>query len=252
VQGGIVVSLVNRAFLVALLVGFATAAHAVTPRHGEFATETLQVGGVTREYRLVVPQSVDLEKPAPLVIAFHGMLIDTKDLMPKYTRLNETADKHGFIIAYPNATDRSWGLKPEKVRGDLAFFDALVAKLSDEYKIDSDRIYVLGMSNGGYFAHLVGKERSKTVAAVAAHSGMLGLQTALGINAERKFPVLIIHGDQDKIFPVQIARDNRDKYVKEGHEVKYVELPGVGHLWGTKADINETIWQFFADHPLGQ
>ena len=108
------------------------------------------------------------------------------------------------------------------------------------------------MSNGGYFAHIVGKERSKTVAAVASHSGPLGVQTALGINAERKFPVLIIHGDQDRIFPVQMARDSRDKYLKEGHEVKYVELPGVPHLWGTKFNVNETIWQFFADHPLGK
>jgi polyhydroxybutyrate depolymerase len=249
---GAVMSLARRVFLATLFVGFASTAQAVTPQHGEFAAEHLQVGDVTREYRLVVPRSVDLEKPAPLVIAFHGMLIDTKDLMPRYTKLNETADKHNFIIAYPNATDRSWGLKPEKVRGDLAFFDALVAKISSDYKIDTDRIYVLGMSNGAYFAHLVGKERSKTVAAVAAHSGMLGLQTALGINAERKFPVLIIHGDQDKIFPVRIARDNRDKYIKEGHEVKYVELPGVGHMWGTKYNVNETIWQFFADHPLGK
>jgi predicted esterase len=108
------------------------------------------------------------------------------------------------------------------------------------------------MSNGGYFAHLVGKERSKTVAAVASHSGPLGLQTLAGINAERKFPVLIIHGDQDRILSVDFARENRDKYRKEGHEVKYVELPGVGHVWGTKADVNETIWEFFADHPRGK
>jgi len=242
----------DRVLLAVLFAVLPAAAIAAEPQHGEFATEKLQVGGVTRDYRLVVPKSVDLEKPAPLVIAFHGMLVDTKDLMPKYTKLNETADKHGFIIVYPNALDKAWGLKPEKVKADLAFFDALVARISSDYKIDPDRIYVLGMSNGAYFAHLVGKERSKTVAAVAAHSGMLGLQTALGINAERKFPVLIIHGEQDKIFPIRIARENRDLYVKEGHEVKYVEIPGLGHLWGTKADVNETIWQFFADHPLGK
>ena len=46
-----------------------------------------------------------------------------------------------------------------------------------------------------------------------------------------------------------IARENRDKYKKEGHEVEYVELPGQGHLWGTKSGINETIWKFFAAHP---
>ena len=37
------------------------------------------------------PKSVDLDKPAPLVIAFHGLLIDSKDVMPKYTKLDELA-----------------------------------------------------------------------------------------------------------------------------------------------------------------
>jgi polyhydroxybutyrate depolymerase len=108
----------------------------------------------------------------------------------------------------------------------------------------------VGMSNGGYFAHLVGRERSKIVAAEASHSGPLGLQTLLGVNAERKFPALIIHGARDSLFPVWIARENRDKYKREGHELKYVELKNVGHMWGTQADINETIWKFFDDHPL--
>lgn len=222
---------------------------AAEPRHGNFAAETVAVGGVTREYRLVVPSTVDLSRPAPLVVAFHGMLIDSKDLMPRYTKLNETAEKHKFIIAYPNAVERSWALAPEKVKNDLALFDALLGKLSTEYKIDPDRVYVLGMSNGGYFAHLVGKERSTTVAAVASHSGPLGLQTLLGVNAERKFPVLIIHGDQDRLMPVEWARENRDKYIEEGHQVKYVEVSGLGHFWADKAGINETIWKFFVEHP---
>ena len=48
------------------------------------------------------------------------------------------------------------------------------------------------------------------------------------------------------------ARENRDKYMKEGHPVKYVEVAGLGHLWATNADINETIWTFFAEHPLSK
>jgi polyhydroxybutyrate depolymerase len=242
-----------RSFVRALLaVACASPAGGLTaaePKAGNFASETLKVGDANRVYRLVVPKSVDLAKPAPLVIAFHGMGIDSKDLMPVYTKLNDTAAKHKFIIAYPASVDKTWGIAPEKVTNDLAFFDALLARLTADYAIDPDRVYVLGMSNGGYFAHVVAKERSKTVAAVASHSGPLGLQTLLGVNADRKFPVLIVHGDADKLMPVDWARENRDKYRKEGHEVKYVELPGVGHAWGTKADVNETIWGFFADHP---
>jgi poly(3-hydroxybutyrate) depolymerase len=114
------------------------------------------------------------------------------------------------------------------VKKDIEFFDALLAKLQADYRIDADRIYVIGMSNGGYFAHLVGKERSTLIAAVASHSGPLGLQKLLGINAEQEFLALIMHGDQDKLFSVNCARENRDKYKREGHEVNYVGLAGQG------------------------
>lgn len=226
-----------------------SAADLVTSKPGEFAAESVQIGKVKREYRLVVPKTVDLTKSAPLVVAFHGMIIDNKDVMPKYSKLNETAEKEQFVLAFPQALGGHFGIKPDKVKEDLAFFDALIKKLSTDYKIDPDRVYVLGMSNGGYFAHLVAKERSKVVAAVASHSGPLGLQTLLGVHAERKFPVLIIHGDKDRIFPVAFARENRDKYQHEGHEVKYVEITGLDHEWGVKQDINATIWKFFEEHP---
>lgn len=227
-------------------------AAAAEPPAGNFASESLKVGTDERLYRLVVPESVDLKKPAPLVFAFHGFLIDSKDVMPVYSKLNATASKQRFILVYPNALDRSWALTPDKMIKDLAFFDALLAKLEADYKIDPDRIYLTGMSNGGYFAHFVGKERSKVIAAVACHSGALGLQTLLGIGAERKFPVMIVHGDKDNIVPVSVARENRDKYKKEGHEVNYVEVPGLMHSWATDAGINDKIWMFFAAHPRGK
>jgi polyhydroxybutyrate depolymerase len=220
-----------------------------TGTHGTFPDEKITVGKESRTFRFVVPKSVDLTKPAPLVVAFHGMLIDSKDLMPRYTKLDELAAEKKFIIVFPEAQGKAWGLLPEKVKADLDFFDALFAELHKRHKLDADRIYVLGMSNGGYFAHLVAKERSKTVAAAMSHSGPLGLQTLAGINAERKFPVMIVHGDKDKLLPVEWARENRDKYQKEKHEVKYVEVAGLGHVWATEQKINEQVWEFFEKHP---
>jgi polyhydroxybutyrate depolymerase len=224
-------------------------APAAEPKHGTFANETLKVGTKTRAYRLVVPKGVDLSKPAPLVVAFHGMGIDSKDLMPKYTKLDELAADKKFVLAYPEAEGRAWGLAPEKVTADLAFFDELLKAVQAAYKIDANRVYLVGMSNGGYFAHLVAKERSKVVAAVASHSGPLGLQTLGGVKAERKFPVMIVHGDKDKLLSVEFARENRDKYKKEGHEVHYVEVAGLGHEWATKQKVNDQIWEFFEKHP---
>jgi polyhydroxybutyrate depolymerase len=219
-------------------------------KYGEFPDESLTVDRTKRVYRLFVPTSVALNRPAPLVVAFHGMLVDSKDVMPRYTKLNETAERHGFIMVYANAVGGVWGILPDRVSADVAFFDALLAHLSKTYRIDRDRVYVLGMSNGGYFAQLLATERSTTIAAVASHSGVLGLQTLGGINAKRKFPVMIVHGTGDFIFPVAFARENVDRYRREGHEVNYVEVPGLGHAWASEADVNERIWAFFAAHPL--
>jgi polyhydroxybutyrate depolymerase len=216
---------------------------------GEFPNESLTVGGVKREYRLYAPVSANTGRPASLVVAFHGMWVDSKDVMPRYSKLNETAERHGFIIAYPNALGGVWGLWPSRTDADIAFFDALLARLSTDYRIDRQRIYVLGMSNGGYFAHLLARERSTVIAAAAGHSAALGLQTLGGINAKRKFPVLIAHGSEDAIFGTWIARDNVERYRREGHEVEYIEVPRLGHFWASEVDINERIWRFFAAHP---
>lgn len=220
------------------------------PPAGEFPAEKVAVGETTRTFRLVVPKSVDRTQPAPLVVAFHGIGIDSKDFMPRYSQLDQAAERHRFLLVYPAAEGRSFGITPQKVQADLRFFDALINEIADRYQVDRKRIYVLGMSNGGYFAHVVGKERATTVAAVVSHSGPLGLQTLAGIRAERKFPVMIIHGSDDRLFPVTVARENRDKYRSEGHFVEYRELPGVGHVWGPNPSTNDAIWKFFADHPL--
>jgi polyhydroxybutyrate depolymerase len=212
--------------------GVAEPAAAVKPasgerRAGEFPNLTVRVGNETRVYRLYVPRGVNLDRPVPLVVAFHGMGIDSKDTMPRYTKLNETAERHGFLIAYPQAVGGSWGLRPVKVSADTAFFDALIREIEGKYVVDANRVYVVGMSNGGYFAHLIAQARSDVVAAAAAHSGV-----------------------KDRLFQVSMARENAEKYRREGHEVKYVELPNVGHMWGTDDGVNETIWAFFAAHPL--
>src|SRR5262245_50504663 len=194
-----------------------------TGAQGTFVDVTLKGGSQARTYRLVVSKSVDLKTPAPLVVAFHGMGIDSSKVMPRYTKLDDLAADKKFIIVYPEAIGRSWGIDPKKVTADLGFFDALVEEISSKYEVDANRLYIVCLSNGGYFTHLVGKERSTQVAAVCSHSDPLGLQTILGINAERKFPVMIVHGDKDFLFKPQIFRENRDKYQKEKHEVKYVE-----------------------------
>lgn len=52
---------------------------------GTFSDEQIEIDGVSREYRLAVPQSADRTQPVPILLGFDGCLIDSTDGMPKYS-----------------------------------------------------------------------------------------------------------------------------------------------------------------------
>ncbi len=58
------------------------------------------------------------------------------------------------------------------------------------------------------------------------------------------------HGEKDQIFATSFFEENRDKSQKEVHEVQYVKVPNLGHIWANDVQINDTIWEFFEKHPL--
>lgn len=216
-----------------------------TGSHGLFKNETIQVGQRVRKFRLWVPSSVDLKKPAPLVLAFHGML-DNKDFMPVYTKLDQAAQKHGWILVYPQARGIAWPLLPSGVPAELAFFDSLLKKLKSRYVIDAKRVHLMGMSNGGYFINVIALARSEQVASIVIHSSSLGLLAILPLKAKVKYSVFIIHGDADRLIPIQQAKDTAKAYRRAGHKVRTRFIKGLGHIWAVKHKVNDDIAAFIS------
>lgn len=209
--------------------------------------EQVRVHDYARHYRLVVPDDIDSATPTPLVFAFHG-LGDNPERMAAYSKLDQLADREQFILVYPKALSLFWPLTAEWARIDLEFFDALTARMQQRFAIDPKRVYLVGMSNGAYFSHLLARERPQVVAAIAAHSGGIGI-VAGGPQPACAYSVLLVHGVRDRIIPVAESRYAREIYQGWRHPVTIKELPDLGHVWGTTANINEEIWQFFSDHP---
>lgn len=211
---------------------------------------TLRVGQATRTYRVVVPKlAAKTSSRLPVVFAFHGFG-DNKDLMPIYSGLDGLARRHGALVVYPQSRPGAWPLVLDWAKPDFAFFDALIVELDQRYRIDRSRIFVTGMSNGAYFANLLASQRSTTIAAIALHSGGLGALGLATVAIERKYPVMIVHGDADVIVRIEEGRKEKAYYEKHGHPVKYVEIAGLNHAWASKQGINDQIWAFFAQHPL--
>jgi polyhydroxybutyrate depolymerase len=213
---------------------------------GVLPNETLEVDGRQRRYRLVAPPSA--RPGAPLLIALHGMGIDSISLMPLYSGLDDLARETGSILVYPASFRDHWPLSfgPE-LQGELRFLDALRAHMARTRAIDPRQVFLLGMSNDGYFATVVASRRSRYLAGLAVHSGSAGVLGA-GFETERKFPVHIAHGAADPIFNVRDGRWLSGMFTRMGHPTQYEEVPGLGHIWARDHGVNGRIWSHWRTH----
>jgi len=161
--------------------------------------QTIDIEGVPREYRLVIPNSLDGKTPAPLVLAFPGAG-DTPEDMAQYTQLDRLAASKAFFLAYLQGRHFSWPPmippdNPECIEPDLQFVDALCDELAADYNVDERRVYAVGLSQGACFVNLLVARRSERLAAAASHSGWLPSPLPdEGIHAQRKCPVMFIVG----------------------------------------------------------
>jgi polyhydroxybutyrate depolymerase len=146
----------------------------------------------------------------PLVFVFHGgngTSVGTMHL----SRFNEVADRENFIVVYPQGIGRSWndGRITQVSQAhrdnvdDLAFFDALLEKLSKGNRIDPKRIYATGISNGGIFSHYLAGNRSGKVAAIAPIVGGIAEPYASRFKPEHPVSILIIQGSADPLVPYE-------------------------------------------------
>jgi len=77
----------------------------------------------------------------------------------------------------------------------LKFFDAVLARLKKDYKVDSKRIFSTGHSNGGAFTYLLWAERGEVLAAVAPSAGM----TTESLPKLKPKPIMHIAGERDPL-----------------------------------------------------
>jgi polyhydroxybutyrate depolymerase len=115
-------------------------------------TETIQVGGVARRFILHVPASYDGQVPVPLVLDFHGILMNSS-LQRAFSGFAALSDSEGFIVAYPEGTDTAFNVgiccTSSTVVDDVAFARGIVSHLSAQGCIDQKRVHSVGYSMGG-------------------------------------------------------------------------------------------------------
>ena len=169
--------------------------------------DTITHDSLQRNYIIYVPASYNSANPMPLVISFHGYGSYATNNF-NASDFNGIADTAGFIVVYPQGALRQ-GSTHWNVGGwvfgstvdDLGFTNALIDTVSNNYSVDSNRIYSVGMSNGGYMSILLACQLSHRIAAVASIAGSMTFQTFNACNPQHPTPLMQIHGTTDGFVP---------------------------------------------------
>jgi len=163
-----------------------------------------KVGDEVREALVVVPASAKTS-PAPVIFVFHGHggtaahaagVFGCHKLWPEAVVVYPQGLKTPGRLTDPQGKKTGWQHSAgDQADRDLKFFDAMLAGLKDELKIDAARVYATGHSNGGSFTYLLWANRSDAFAAVAPSAAPAG-RSARDL---RPKPVMHIAGENDEL-----------------------------------------------------
>ena len=208
-------------------------------------------------YRMYVPTAYTGAKAFPLIVALHGLGGTEDSFFDNYDkRLPPLAEQHGYILVAPLGyrVDGSygWGLgtapaDPNVRRTqDLSEQDVMqvLQRVRQQYKVDENRIYLMGHSMGGIGTWKIAPKFPDIWAALGPIAGNGAPDT---LDKIRHIPEIIVHGDADPTVPVSGSRNMVAKLKELGTEHKYIEVPGGLHSDVVAPNL-AAIVEFFNTH----
>jgi polyhydroxybutyrate depolymerase len=175
---------------------------------GTVTVDSMVMDGRKRTYQAYVPKG--LAPGAPLVVAMHGSGENGSALRIEMGYAFERlADERGFAVVYPNGVDGHWNTceidrdAQQPGMDDVGFLTALADKFVGEIGTDRNRVFGVGLSEGGYMAIRLALEapsRFRAVAPVAANLSLPENSQCKPV-AQGGASVILIHGTKDRLVP---------------------------------------------------
>ncbi|RNC87466.1 MAG: phospholipase [Allomuricauda sp.] len=204
--------------------------------------------GVTMPYRLMLPDGYRATADYPLVVVLHGsgergndneaQLVHGSYLFEK----EEIRKKYPAIVVFPQCnSNSSWvniGVSGDMDNREFVFFEnpkpttdmvlleGLIKYLTKKYAVDKKRMYVGGLSMGGFGTFELVRRNPKLFAAAFPICGGANPITAKKM---KHLDWWVFHGEADKVVPPRYSTQMVDAMKKDGLSVKYSLYPGVGH-----------------------
>lgn len=239
--------------LFTFLLAFALAATAAPRFETGFLDREVTLGGVSYRYQVYVPVNYVRGKALPVILFLHGVGEAGEDALLQTQvglgpAIRQVRERFPFIVVFPQARrDQMWA-------GEMA---TLALKTLDqtvkEFNGDPRRLYVTGISMGGFGTWYVAAKVPGKFAAIVPICGFVNLNRP-NLPAERKafvlkddpfakspdpyaavasqiskVPTWIFHGGADPVISPDESRRMFQTLKASGFDVKYTEYEGVGH-----------------------
>ena len=193
--------------------------------------QTIVHDSMNREYLLYIPDSYDETSAVPLMLVFHGFSGSASEFInigsDGGSDMRSLAESDTFILVYPQGGCLNGGShwNPCPVGGDnkstsddLGFVESIISEVSSQYKVNLERIYAAGYSNGGMMAYGLANYKSNLIAAVASVSGAMLDCTG---PTSHPMPVLHLHGTSDGVLPYNGNSDWSSVQSTLGHWINF-------------------------------
>lgn len=246
---GHMIHLFKRSLLVsALVVGMSSVVFGAEPGQQTSASFVAAIDKpISYDYLIYLPEDyTGRDKKFPLVLFLHGAgeRGDNLDLVKTHgpPKLAAAGKSFPFIIVSPQcAKNEIW---------DAEVLLRLVQSIENQYRVDSKRIYVTGLSMGGFGTwSLVARAPEKFAAAAPVCGGGNFIDFVLGSketkDALKSLPLWVFHGGADGVVKVTEAYRMVSLLERGAREIKLTVYPGVGHNSWTETYDNPALYEWF-------
>jgi predicted peptidase len=148
-------------------------------------------------------------------------------------KLIETGKKFPFVVISPQCPPDTWWVPPA--------LESFIDSIQLRYRIDSARIYVTGLSMGGFGTWELAERHPERYAAVIPICG--GGDTSRADHL-RNLPVWAFHGAQDDVVPLSRSKDMIDAIKAAGGNPRFTIYPQAGHDSWTETYANDEIYSW--------
>jgi len=236
------------AVLAALALAPRLAAQAPAAEPGRQAARTFEKHiDIKLDYLLFLPQDYakDEGKKWPLIFFLHGAGERGSDVNKVKVhgppKIVEKRKDFPFIVLSPQCPENAWW--------DPYLLLPLLDEVQSRYRVDPDRVYLTGLSMGGFGTWELASRAPGRFAAIAPICG--GGSPALARRL-RDLPVWVFHGDKDPVVPVSMSDEMVEALKKAGADVRYTRYEGLQHDSWTKTYENEELYTWFLSHRRGE